>query len=333
MLLAKPRVAILFLVAFALCGTTLLRGGTREFPSKKISAFGAYNLGSTTSSDKPAIYYMAVSSGKIDVNDIVAKDASGHALTIGDKGVEKAMLKKFPWVKVCFTREQLEALAQTGTRITLTSGKKVVSIDVSAKQFSDLLVDADIYDDYRGKERETAARAEAKKISDELEAQRMAEENERQVAAKKKAKEREEEYTAWHANQNAEYQKRIDAIIKQAEEKKVAEKKKRQENAEKLAEENLKRRDTYLSKNPKLKGDIRFAISKGKLVVGMSKDDVEASMGWTSKRSRTTGATGTTEIWIYTIEEYNSEFDRTIALGTIHAYFADEILKSWSENS
>ncbi len=63
-------------------------------------------------------------------------------------------------------------------------------------------------------------------------------------------------------------------------------------------------RELYVQNNPGLATDIKDTISTGRLITGMTKQDVTASIGRPNAVQTTTSTTGTTEVWTYGVCTY-----------------------------
>jgi len=129
--------------------TSIAAETSREFNPVKIGTSGNayYTIGHTVSADKPAVYYVAIESKKIDINNTVIQDADGQGYAIIKRDFTTTGAK-VPWVMMSLERSQIEAAAQTGKRFTVTSGKNTFGFDITGKQFANLLTDADKRDTY-----------------------------------------------------------------------------------------------------------------------------------------------------------------------------------------
>ena len=142
-------------VLFALSVTsTVAVAETKEFqtielPAQKIGSIGSYSLGYTVRTDKPAGYYMAVESKKIDINNTSVKDDGGLAYNVFRAEVAKSGFSKMPWIQVRLERSQIEAASKTGRKFTITSGKNTFTFEITGQQFSSFIADADAHDDYK----------------------------------------------------------------------------------------------------------------------------------------------------------------------------------------
>lgn len=131
-----------------------------ELPAQKAGAgaFSRYNLGAEIGGDQATVYYVAISvKGKIDLASFAAS-TGGVPLPILVRQEASAFLAKFPWFKAGLTRDQMEQGAKSGLTIDVQSNKRAFSVAIPAEQFSAMLRDADLRDDFR---RDQIAKAEA----------------------------------------------------------------------------------------------------------------------------------------------------------------------------
>ena len=105
-------------------------------------------------------------------------------------------------------------------------------------------------------------------------------------------------------------------LIRQNIEKEKAERKIKEEAAEKAA---VDARERYIKSNPLLSADIKDAIRKGEVMRGMSQDDVIVSFGEPQRKNVSVGEWGKKEQWVY----YDSR---------IYLYFQNGTLRSWQES-
>lgn len=87
----------------------------------------------------------------------------------------------------------------------------------------------------------------------------------------------------------------------------------------------LKRRNWYVENNPNISDEVMSLILAGKWKLGMTKNELLASIGIPEKINRTNNSGGTFERWIY---EYDIRVPRT---STTCFYFDNGILSSWQD--
>jgi len=142
---------------------------TREFPAGKTgTGMGhRYNLGAVLSSDRPAVYYIALALPGTHL-DLNANDGHGHPLAILDRGTRSALLSNFTWLKYSLSREQLEDAVNRGLAVHFTLGAKERAWKIDRNEFLALMRDADEHDDYRKAQELAAKRADEAKRKQEL---------------------------------------------------------------------------------------------------------------------------------------------------------------------
>lgn len=81
------------------------------------------------------------------------------------------------------------------------------------------------------------------------------------------------------------------------------------------------RRQQYINANPELPAKTVECILAGKIFMGMTTSQVEASWGHPYPVNRSVGSWGTHEQWIYRVSKYTTHY----------LYFSDGILTSWQD--
>lgn len=101
---------------------------------------------------KPATYSIAFSfAGKISLEDLVVLDPARNAYPMLGQGQRTFLLRKFTYVVVELSREQMERGMTSGSTFTVSSRKGKVAVAVPRTAFRSAIFDADKQDTHRAR--------------------------------------------------------------------------------------------------------------------------------------------------------------------------------------